>query len=146
MHRHGSYQRLKHTTGDQRIRIQRFLCTGCQGTVSVLPADRLPYRSLTVSQLEAFFDRQAGIRSGPDPPPDPASIGCLRRAWKRFETRVNVLNSAFGQMLTALHRSAQRTWQQLRRCIGTAEQILDCLTRLGNRSLLGDYRCLRPAP
>lgn len=126
--------------------MQRFLCPPCGHTVSVLPANRLTYRPLKVEQLQAHFDGQAEVSSGLDPPPDPVMAGCLQRAWNRFLTRVTVLTKAFGQILPVLIRSPPHLWQQLRRGVGRAEQILRFLAQCGKRSLLGDYPCLKPAP
>jgi hypothetical protein len=146
MHRHGSYRRYQHPTGDKKFPMQRFLCPSCGHTVSVLPTNRLTYRPLEVRQLQAHFDAQAEGSSGLDPPPDAITAGCLQRAWNRFLTRVDVLKTALGQMLPAVISTPRHLWQQLRRCVGTAEVMLRFLARHGKRSLLGDYACLRPAP
>ena len=37
-------------------------------------------------------------------------------------------------------------WKELRRGVGSAEEMLRFLARHCKRSLLGDYACLRPAP
>jgi len=146
MHRHGSYARYRQPTGDEQFAVQRFLCRPCGHTVSVLPANRLTYRPLEVKQIQAHFDAQAEVSSGLDPPPGPVMAGCLQRAWNRFLTRVTVLANAFGQILPAVIRSPPHLWEQLRRTLGTAEEMLRFLARYGKRSLLGDYRCLQPAP
>jgi hypothetical protein len=118
----------------------------CGHTVSVLPGTRLTYRPLEVERLQGFFDTQAGIRCGLDPPPGPVEAGCLQRAWDRFLTRVNTLKESFGQMLPAELRTALQLWKGLRRSVGSTEQMLRFLARACKRSLLGDYACLRPAP
>ena len=151
MHRHGSYARYRQPTGDEQFAVQRFLCRPCGHTVSVLPANRLTYRPLEVKQIQAHFDAQAEdgqaeVSSGLDPPPDAITAGCLQRAWNRFLTRVEALKTAFGQMLPAVISTPQHLWQQLRQCVGTAEEMLRFLARHGKRSLLGDYACLKPAP
>jgi len=48
MHRHGSYQRYQKPKGREKFPMQRYLCLPCGHTVSVLPANRLPYRPLEV--------------------------------------------------------------------------------------------------
>ena len=126
--------------------MQRFLCPPCGHTVSVLPAHRLSYRPLEVERLQGGFDAQAEVGTGLDPPPEPIEAGCLQRAWHRFLTRVKVLQDAFGQMLPTELLTAQQLWQALRRGVGSAEAMLRFLARHGQRSLLGDYACLRPAP
>ena len=124
--------------------MQRFLCPPCGHTVSVLPANRLPYRPLEVERLQGGFDAQAEVGTGLYPPPEPIEAGCLQRAWKRLLTRVDRLKDAFGQMLPAELEGAEQLWKELRRTVGSAEDILRFLARNCNCSLLGDYRCLRP--
>ena len=126
--------------------MQRFLCVVCGHTVSVLPGTRLPYRPLEVGRLQAFFDAQAQVSCGLDPPPGLVEAGCLQRAWNRFLTRVQVLKDTFGQMLPAVLHTPGQLWQELRRGVGSAENMLRFLADACKRSLLGDYACLRPAP
>ena len=83
------------------------------------------------------------MSSGLDPPPGTIEAGCLKRAWKRFLTRVNRLKDSFGQMLPAELEGAEQLWRELRRTVGSAEDILRFLARNCNCSLLGDYLCLR---
>jgi hypothetical protein len=126
--------------------MERYVCLPCGHTVSVLPVNRLPYRPLEVERLEGHFDAQAGTSTGLDPPPELIEAGCWQRAWKRFLTRVDPLKDVFGQILPAGLQTAQQLWKQLRRAVGSAEDILRFLAQHGKRSLLGDYACLRPAP
>ena len=112
-------------------------------TISVLPVTRLPYRPVTVARLQAFLDGQAGVGCGLDPPPDPLEAGCLRRAWARFQTRVTVLQEAFGLLLPSVISGAADLWKQMRRAKESLGGILHFLASSGKRSLLGDYRCLR---
>ena len=112
----------------------------------MLPGGRLTYRPLEVERLEGFFDTQAGISSGLDPPPGLVETGCLQRAWNRLLTRVEVLKNAFGQLLLSELHTAQQLWKGLRRGMGSAEQMLRFLACTCKRSLFGDYACLRPAP
>ena len=72
--------------------------------------------------------------------------GCLQRAWNRFLTRVDVLKNAFGQILPAELHTARQLWKELRRGVGSAEDMLRFLAQYCKCSLLGDYACLRPAP
>jgi len=146
MHRHGSYQRYQKPKGGEKFAVQRYWCPLCGHTVSVLPANRLPYRPLEVERLQAAFDAQAKVGTGLDPPPEPIEAGCLQRAWDRFLTRVHILQDAFGQILPAALHTAPQLWQQLRRGVGSAEAMVRFLARHCKRSLLGDYACLRPAP
>ena len=125
--------------------MQRLLCVICGHTVSVLPGTRLTYRPLEVGRLQGFFDTQAGIRCGLDPPPGLVEAGCLQRAWDRLLTRVNTLKESFGQLLPSELHAAEQLWKELRRGVGSAEQMLRFLARSCKRSLLGDYACLRAA-
>jgi hypothetical protein len=145
MHRHGSYRRYRQPKGGETFAMDRYLCPPCGRTVSVLPANRLPYRPLEVKRLQGAFDAQAEVGTGLDPPPGTIEAGCLQRAWKRFLTRVDRLKDAFGQMLPAELESAEQLWKELRRTVGSVEDILRFLARNCNCSLLGDYACLRPA-
>jgi hypothetical protein len=86
------------------------------------------------------------VSSGLDPPPGPVEVGCLQRAWNRFLTRVDVLKNAFGQQLPSELHAGRDLWLELRRGVGSAEQMLRFLAQSCKRSLLGDYACLRPAP
>ncbi len=146
LHRHGWYWRFSKPTGNQRFAVLRLLCTACGHTVSVLPSGRLTFRPLAIGRLEGFFDTQAGIRTGLDPPPGLVEAGCLQRAWDRFLTRGRVLQDTFGQLLPSERHSAPQLWHSLRRAVGSTEQMLGFLARCCKRSLLGDYACLRPAP
>ena len=112
----------------------------------MLPPLRLTYRALEVERLEGFFDAQAEVSSGLDPPPGLVEAGCLQRAWDRFLTRADVLKNAFGQLLPSELHTGQKIWSALRRNVGSAEQMLRFLAQSCKRSLLGDYACLRPAP
>ena len=112
----------------------------------MLPCARLTYRPLEVERLQRFFDAQAEGSCGLDPPPELLEAGCLQRAWNRFLTRVKVLQDTFGQILPAELHTVRQLWRELRRGVGSAEDMLRFLARHGKRSLLGDYACLRPAP
>lgn len=143
VHRHGSYFRYAHPSGEQTFPVQRYWCPECGLTISVLPADRLPYRSVEGARLEAFFNKQAEVGSGLDPPPGELEAGCLRRAWARFQTRVATLEEAFGLLIAHVSDSAAALWKQMRLAKATLPGILLYLAQSHQRSLLGDYRCLR---
>ena len=126
--------------------MQRYWCPECELTISVLPVERLPYRSVDTGRLENFLDAQAGIGSGPDPPPGVLEAGCLRRAWTRFQTRVSTLKEAFGLLIPSVISEAAHLWKQMRLAKETLAAILGFLAQTRNLSLLGDYRCLRLPP
>jgi len=143
LHRHGCYRRYARAEGQERLEVQRYLCADCGLTISVLPVDRLPYRPVAGPRLEVYFNAQAGIGSGPDPPPGQLEAGCLRRAWTRFQTRVSTLKEAFGQLISSRISGAEQLWKELRLAKETLANILRFLAQTRNLSLLGDYRCLR---
>lgn len=143
LHRHGCYQRYSRPEGNERFGVQRYWCPDCGLTLSVLPVERLPYRPLEGARLEASFNAQAGIGSGPDPPPGQLEAGCLRRAWTRFQTRVSTLKEAFGLLIPSVISGAGDLWKQMRLAKETLAAILRLLAQSCNTSLLGDYRCLR---
>jgi len=143
LHRHGCYHRYAQPTGERRSAIQRYLCPDCGLTISVLPVNHLPYRPVEGPRVEAFFNAQAGIGSGPDPPPGQLEAGCLRRAWTRFQTRVSTLKEAFGLLIASVLSGAADLWKQMRLAKETLAGILGFLAETRKVSLLGDYRCLR---
>jgi hypothetical protein len=143
VHRHGSYERFARPTGCERVAVQRFLCPECGLTLSVLRPQQLPYRSVAAPRLEAFFNEQAEAGTGPDPPPDELEAGCLQRAWRRFQTRVQPLKNAFGLMIASASLGPGHLWKQMRLAKGNVHGILLYLARFHKCSLLGDYRCLR---
>jgi hypothetical protein len=146
LHRHGCYGRYGKPAGSERLKVQRYWCPECELTISVLPADQLPYRPLEGERVQAYFDAQAGIGSGPDPPPEVLEAGCLHRAWTRFQTRVSTLKEAFGLLIPSVLSGAAQLWEQMRLAKETLAAILGFLAQSCNISLLGDYRCLRLPP
>jgi hypothetical protein len=149
LHRHGNYERYSGPEGDLKIKIFRFLCKFAGKTVSVLDDDLLPYRSVPVSCVEGDFDQRAdpcaaAAESGRSEVRSEVVQGCLERAWRRFsdESRRLSLAGFFGQRIV-LTSTAGELWQAIRQ---TAGKLPDILLQLASRgkSLLGDYRCLRP--
>jgi hypothetical protein len=71
-HRHGSYERYGGVSGEERVKVMRFLCPRCGRTWSVIPSGMLPYWSLEVARLERHLDEEselAGEGARPRPPP-----------------------------------------------------------------------------
>lgn len=126
--------------------IFRFLCLMCGCSVSVLPESFLPYRPVPTDRVQVFFDTKAGIGSGPDPPPSEKEAGCLKRAWSRLTARSAPLRQLCGQLLPASIASVMDLWKEIRRAMGSLQDILQWLARTRNTSLLGDYACLKPGP
>ena len=143
MHRHGRYIRYAHPTGAATFSVPRFHCPCCGLTVSVLPVDRLPYRPLAAPRLEAFFNEQVSIGSGPDPPPELVEVGCLRRAWARLQSRTDVLTTLFSLNSESGIVSAEALWLRMCEVQETMQALLCSLARSWQQSLLGDYACLR---
>lgn len=144
LHRHGSYARYENPSGALKLKVQRFYCRPCKATVSVLPANHLPYRSVKVDRLQADFDQRANIDPhGPDPPPDCVEAGCLKRAWSSLASRLHRLADVFGQRFKPIE-DVQALWCSLRQTMNSARSMLGWLAQYHHISLLGDYRCLRP--
>ncbi len=123
-----------------KVIILRFLCVRCHRTISVLPDDLLPYRSVPVKLVEKHFDARAN--GTPEPAATENEKGCLKRAWARFKGRVEPLIAVLGQIVEKVKPNATALWQQLRRG-SNLPQILYRLAEPFKTSLLGDYLCLK---
>ena len=143
IHRHGDYERYANCNDAQEQAIPRFLCVPCRHTISVLPDLRLPYRPISVPQVQANFDARANDTA--PPPATENEKGCLARAWHSFIGRVNVLTAVLGQMIRLVKPNATWLWKQLRQQ-DNLQAILLRLAGCFNSSLLKDYKCLRPWP
>jgi len=146
VHAHGCYHRYAKTDGLETIRIGRWLCTVCGGTISVLPDDRLPYRPVTVGMVCRYIDYMLCGLS----PPEPQVLtvkegGCLARALQAFNQHIPRLTQALGQILTTITTSAAQLWTQLRRGRNLGA-ILRFLADEFKTSLLRDYDCLSAWP
>jgi hypothetical protein len=145
VHRHGGYPRFADPEGEEKERIQRYLCYACRQTFSVLPAHRLPYRAIRAERLQADFDQRAGIQTpGLDPPPRVVEAGCLQRAWSALTARVTTLKEAFGQIVCSTVSDATSLWASLRQVSNSVAMMLCFLSEHHHISLLGNYLCLRP--
>lgn len=127
-------------TKSLKVIILRYLCVRCQRTISVLPDDLLPYRAVPVKLVEKYFDAQAN--GTPEPPATENEKGCLKRAWARFNRRVEPLIAVLGQIIEKVKPNTTALWQQLRR-ESNLERILYRLAEPFKTSLLGDYLCLK---
>lgn len=147
LHRQGCYCRYENPSGDLKLKVQRYYCRPCQVTVSVLPANYLPYRPVKVDRLQADFDQRAPIDPhGPDPPPDGVEAGCLQRAWSSLASRWHRLVDVFGQRFMTPIENVKTPWCSLRQTMNSARSLLAGLAQPHHISLWGDYRCLRPPP
>jgi hypothetical protein len=146
VHRHGRYRRYSHPSGPERFVVWRFRCPRCRLTISVLPADRLPYRPLCTMRTEAFFNQRASVGTGPRPAPSATEAGCLWRAWHRFRSRASMLAGAVGVASNSHADPAALLWSRLTAAWNRLADILSWLALWHGCSLLGDYRCLRVPP
>jgi len=149
VHKHGCYERYTAPAGvkeqEERERIQRYVCSPCGATFSVLPPHRLPYRPVRAERLEGDFDQRAGIQTnGLDPPPRAVETGCLKRAWSALNARVVTLKNAFGQLLDSTVSDGLSLWRALRQSFDSVSKMLAFLSEHHRISLLGNYRCLQP--
>jgi hypothetical protein len=146
VHRHGCYERYADPEGTLKERIQRYLCPPCGQTFSVLAPHRLPYRPVRADRLQASFDQRAEIQTqGLDPPPSVVEAGCLQRAWRSLTARVATLKEAFGQLVSSSVSDEASFWSNLRQSFDSVPKMLCFLSEHHRISLLGNYRCLRPA-
>lgn len=143
--KHGTYKRYANASGDTRVAISRRLCKFTGKTVSILPDEMLPYWPLSVPELDEHFERRSTIAEQESTePPKTSSNELPERAWIRFcsAPRLQSLTEYFGQRLP-LGEVPGTLWQAIKRTGGTLSKILCELAQAG-KSLLGDYRCLRP--
>ena len=150
VHRHGTYERFADPADskdeEEQESIQRYLCSRCGLTFSVLPSHRLPYRPTRAERLQGDFDQRAGIQAqGLDPPPRVVEAGCLQRAWSALTKRVATLKDAFGQLVSSTVTDGASLWASLRQSFDSVPKMLCFLSEHHRISLLGDYRCLQPS-
>lgn len=143
VYRHGTYERNgdNNDKSPKRVDVDRFLCVPCARTISVLPDECLPYRAVPVSLVEKHFDAMASAAEPPSA--TEKEKGCLKRAWTRFNGRVDALLAVLGQMISGVKPSAPELWNQLRR-LGNLKDILLQLADPFKTSLLHDYLCIKP--
>ncbi|MEI7902692.1 MAG: hypothetical protein WCK89_20770 [bacterium] len=149
VHRHGRYERCAKCDGEERESIFRYLCVFCRLTISVLPDDRLPYRSLGLDLLKRWLNWQFCDAPGP-PPMTEKERGCAKRTLRVFESHSPTLKTALGQIVQDVGADAASLWRTLVR-LSKTEPILHFLQaklKPLNRadawrgfSLLGTYRC-----
>ena len=150
LHKHQTYQRLAHSTGDDTVTVRCYRCGRCGQTVSVIPAGMLPYRSLSVARLEEHLDTRHGVArpvAGEGARPPPASEverGCLGRAEKKLLGRVPFLRGCLGQMLPVLENEDPGGFWRALRMIGRLGEILLLLAAKFKTSLLASYRSFKP--
>jgi len=136
-------------------KIHRYLCTLCNWTISVLPDNQLPYRSIDVTRLALWMDWE--FLKGPEPPNiGEKERGCMRRAFNCFIRNSPALTGALGQIVKDGCSNARSLWRTLSR-LGDVSSILRFLQEklksektvdggLRGFSLLGRYCCLAVQP
>jgi hypothetical protein len=158
VHKHGSYVRycgLEGGTDDDRWNIPRFLCVLCRWTISVLPDNQLPYRSIDVGRLVLWLNREYLGR--PEPPAaSEKEKGCVRRALRCFVRHSPSLIKALGQIVKDIGASARSLWRSLSRLNDMSGMMRFLQEKLKPEkladggfvgfSLLGCYRCLAVQP
>jgi hypothetical protein len=144
VHAHGSYHRYAKADGPETIRIERWLCSVCGGTISVIPDNRLPYRAVDADLTVRWFDHLLHGRAPPEKMTEKEG-GCLKRTFTRFTQHIPRLTRALGQILTTFTTTAAQLWTQLRQGRNPGE-ILRFLADDFKTSLAGDYACLRQWP
>jgi len=141
IHGHGSYRRYRQSDGDEVEEVPRWVCTACRKTISVAADDTVPYRPISASLLEKWFDYR--LRGRSPPVVSEKGKGCVERALDRFLQRIPHLAEIMGQMISVIRPTATQLWSELRKHTKLAD-ILRLLAAEFKISLLGDYRCLRP--
>jgi hypothetical protein len=145
LHHHGSYSRYASPEGEEQFAVPRYCCTRCGLTTSVLPEERLPYRSLTTTEVEEEFDRRSQELPAAAPPRSEKKGGCFDRAWTAWQRNSRRLVELVGLGLdrSALDGASQ-AWRALREGGSSLPGILAELWLRFKTSLLRDYRCLKP--
>jgi len=156
VHKHGHYNRNGGPEDDDdKEKVSRFLCVPCNSTISVLPENKLPYRSINAERLVAWMNWE--LNAGPEPPVrGEKERGCMRRAFQCFIRHSPALTGALGQIVRDVCANAQSLWRTLTRQ-GNVSSILRFLQdklkpeKTGDGawrgySLLGHYRCLAVQP
>ena len=146
LHRNGSYSRYRNAGGGERVAVQLFVCPQCGLTVSVIPANMFPYRSMPVARFEELVDEHTGLAGGGTRPPPATRIeeGCIRRALGRLSERIPLLCGLLGQQMPVpAGPGIDWFWRALRK-LGSTEQSLMRLACDFKTSLLSCYRSLRP--
>jgi len=139
VHSHGCYCRYAEADGQSLVRISRWVCVVCGGTISVLPDEMLPYRAVDAGTVMKWFD---AILAGRSPPPvTEKERGCLERSLQAFTQHIPALTQALGQIIRIITPSAVQLWTQLRRGRNLGD-ILRFLADDFKTSLMRDYRCL----
>ena len=146
LHRNGSYSRYSGAEGGKRVAVRLFVCPQCGRTVSVIPANMFPYRSMPVARFEELVDERAGLAGGGARPPPATQIeaGCIRRALERLSERISFLCGLLGQQMPLPHGPGIGWFWRALRQLGPTQSILVRLARDFKTSLLACYRSLRP--
>lgn len=141
LHRHGGYSRwVTNATGAAvAIIVARFLCQGCERTVSYLPSFALSYRLVRTATVEAFLD---GRHEGRDVQAYEALLRAYRRRMQSF-AREMIRVVGFGLGLDP--PPVAGLWRWLKEaCGGLAAATRQLVTHF-RVTTLRRYQCHQPA-
>lgn len=141
----GIYRRWvtgEHSGKPCQLKIRRFQCHVCQGTVSMLPSFAQPYRLVCNATIERYFN---GERLSPD---IVRREFLLRRYWDRFESWFPRMLEIMGFMVAVRPPDSGEggSWQIVSRAFGSMSQTTQKLVRQYEVTLFGKYRCHSPRP
>lgn len=131
IHGHGSYERWvvwAIAAVAKKIKVSRYRCLGCEGTMSVLPYGILAYRLLSLMVLsQSLYDQEEQRWRD--------LLRVYRRRWEKWYAK---LWRGIGNVFGRLSREAYGGWEQLRELdlAGVNPELVD-QTGL---SLFGRYR------
>jgi len=123
------------------IKVRRFMCSQCPGTVSCLPHFAQPYRLINNGTVEKFV---AGDTRAPDVQ---HLLDLLQRYWRKFERWTGLLRETVGSTFGRVPRkdTAAGLWQRvITRCGSLAKATMQ-LTRKFRITCWGKYHCHQPA-
>lgn len=135
---HGYYRR--HTTDQNgrptEIRVRRFRCRVCGGTLSCLPSFAQPYRLLNCATIERGFSGVIGVLDVS------RNAELLQRYWRRFKEKCQAVGRLLGVSDTPTNL-AGRVWAAV---LQMAEGFGEATRQLVSKFMttcFGQYRCHR---
>lgn len=142
LHRHGTYDRgITGMLGQLlSLLVARFICCGCDHTVSYLPSFALSYRLVQVATFEAFLD---GKMDRVDVQRWQSVLEDYRRRMTRFaEIVVRTVGCGFGRAPPA---AGGAVWSWLKGACGGIESATRLLVATFKITLFRRYQCHQPA-
>lgn len=142
LQRHGSYGRGSTGLLGQLLSllVARFICGGCDHTVSYLPSFALSYRLVRAATFEAFLD---GMLDRVDVQRWQSVLGDYRRRMTRFaKIVVRTVGCGLGRAPPA---EGGAVWPWLKGACGGVESATRLLVATFNLTLFRRYQCHQPA-